>query len=144
MVDTLQPVTTAHRLVIAAEVLRNDLGAAKDYPNVEMDKRRNYRLTYQLTRLVKKKDCLPHDDRADMLATGVGKFMGHLQRQLQDAAKQNKEALLMLEAEKLIEARRRMKLPLYGLEGVDDHGSRLAGFLKGGGMVASKLFPGRR
>lgn len=141
IIDTLEPVITAHRFWIAADVLRRDFGVK--YEQVEQGKRRYYRLTYQLTRMTKVKDCIAHDDRLDMIATGVAKFMGTLRRQLAQAQAESREAYLKEQAEKLIETRRRLGLPVLG----DPPASpwKLGEFTQqGGGMSGSSFFPGRR
>jgi hypothetical protein len=140
IIDTLQGIVSDHRLVIAAEVLRKDFKV--NYPEVDQAKQRFYRLTYQLTRITKKRGCLAHDDRVDTLASGVASFIGTLRRQLEEAARESKEAFLAAEAEKIIETRRKQGQPLFGLEAGP---SRLGNFIKAvGGMGGSPLFPGRK
>jgi hypothetical protein len=140
IIDTLQGVISDHRLVIAAEVLRKDFKV--NYPEVDAAKQRFYRLTYQLTRITKKKGCLAHDDRVDTLASGVASFIGTLRRQLEEAARESREAFLQAEAEKIIETRRKQGQPLFGLEAGP---SRLGNFIKNvGGLAGSPLFKGRR
>lgn len=141
IVDTLQALVTGHRLVIAADVFRKDFQV--DYPEVEQAKRRNYRLSYQITRLTKKKGCLAHDDRIDMVATGAASFLGTLKRILEDAARESRDLYLQQEAEKLIATRVRLGLPLFGNEAGPSH---LGNFIKEtkGGITSSLLFPGRK
>jgi hypothetical protein len=140
IVDTLQALITGHRLVIAAEVLRKDFKV--NYPSVDAAKQRFYRLTYQLTRITKAKGCIAHDDRIDMVASGVASFLGTLRRQLEEAAQQSKDAYIREQAEKIIETRRKQGLPLFGHEAGP---SRLGNFVSRlGGMSSSPLFKGRR
>jgi hypothetical protein len=142
IVDRLVPVVTTHRLVVAAEVLRQDWHAAEAYRDVEADKRFHYRLTHQFTRITKRKGCLGHDDRLDALASAVVGWIGSLSRQLEDAARQNKEEYLKVAAEKMIEERRKQGLPLFGLEAKS---AKLGQFSVGkGGLVGSPLFKGRK
>lgn len=61
IIDTLEPVLTQHRLVMAEEVARRDLQ--------EPDK--NYSLLYQLTHITRERGSLKHDDRLDSLAGAV-------------------------------------------------------------------------
>ncbi|MFZ3194086.1 MAG: phage terminase large subunit [Moraxellaceae bacterium] len=141
MVDTLEALVTGHRLVVAAEVFREDFGVS--YESIPKDKHRNYRLSYQITRVTKKKGCLPHDDRLDMLATGVASFMGTLKRVLDEAAKESRDLYLQAEAEKIIETRRKQGQPLFGHEAKGY--SKLGEFVQTtGGLASSLLFPGRR
>lgn len=140
IIDTLQGVVSDHRLVIAAHVLRKDFKV--DYASVDAAKQRFYRLTYQLTRITKKRGCLAHDDRVDTLASGVASFIGTLRRQLEEAARESREAYLQREAEKIIETRRKLGQPLFGLEAGP---SRLGNFVKAvGGLAGSPLFQGRK
>lgn len=140
IVDTLQPVISAHRLWIAADVLRKDFPIS--YTGVAEEKRRFYRLTYQLTRMVKKKNCVAHDDRVDMLAAGVGSFIGVLRRQLEDAANQSRDQYLLEQQEKILETlRQQANLRATGKK---ELGDKLANFLKGaGGLTKSPFFRGR-
>lgn len=143
IVDTLQAVVTGHRLVIAAETLRKDYKAGTEYASVEQAKKRNYRLTYQMTRVTKQKGCLPHDDRIDMVASGVAKFIGVLRRQLEEAARENKDLLMAQEVEKLIESRKKQGLSLFGMAG--NWRSRLGEFKQSAeGLNSSPLFKGRK
>lgn len=140
IVDTLQGIITGHRLVIAAEVLRRDFRVS--YPNVDAAKQRFYRLTYQLTRITKVKGALAHDDRIDTLASGVASFLGVLRRQLEEAARTNREEYIEREAEKIIELRRKQGQPLFGHEAGP---SRLGNFINQvGGLAGSAFFKGRR
>lgn len=114
MVSVSTPVLTGHRLVVNTEVLRKDWTI--DYPHVEAAKRRFYRLTYQLTRLTKNKGALAKDDRIDGLSSGLSHFEEQFQKTLDAAAQHGRERALEIEAEKIIEARRKAGLPLFGLE----------------------------
>lgn len=114
IIETMEPVLTGHRLVVNTEVLRRDYHV--DYTDVERSKRRFYRLTYQLSRITKQKGCLKHDDRVDSAAGGLSHFAERLQKTLQGAQAEGKARALDIEIEKLIEARRKAGLPLFGLE----------------------------
>jgi hypothetical protein len=141
IVDTLTPVVTDHRLWIAANVLRKDWKVA--YPKVPDHKRRFYRLTYQLTRIIKRKDCLPHDDRVDTLAAGVRGFLGLLRRRRADAQQASRDAYIEAQAEKIRETLRKQGRPVLGDPPVAI--TKLPHLLKDlGGMVQSHYFKGRR
>lgn len=60
IIDALEPVMNAHRLII-------DRRAIEPEPGVD-DK---YQLQYQMTRITRQRDCLVHDDRLDALAGAV-------------------------------------------------------------------------
>lgn len=122
IVETLEPVTTSHRLMVNATLLRNDFFV--DYDHVEEGKRRYYRLTYQFTRMTRKRGCVKHDDRVDGWAGCVSKFIGVLQQALKEAAKAGRVKAIEEEAESIIEARRAAGLPLFGLENKPKFGRR--------------------
>lgn len=114
IIGNLEPVTSTHRMVMNAELLRRDFPV--DYPDVEAAKRRYYRLTYQYSRMTKEKGSVRHDDRVDGLSGLAQHFIGVLLRQLATAAQEGKVRAIEAEAERMIEERRKQGLPLYGLE----------------------------
>lgn len=63
IIDTLEPIMMAHKLLITPEVLENDLRVAG------IDQR--YSFIYQLTRLCREHNALAHDDRLDAVAGAV-------------------------------------------------------------------------
>jgi hypothetical protein len=64
IIDTLEPVLTQHRLVIAESVVR------KDVQNEDLV----FSLLYQLTHITRDRGSLQHDDRLDALAGAVAHF----------------------------------------------------------------------
>lgn len=66
--DTLEPLLGAHRLIISEEVIRGDHQTARDVDGKHDVK---YSLFYQMTRLMRVKGALAHDDRLDALAIGA-------------------------------------------------------------------------
>lgn len=114
IVENVEPLASSHRLVVNAELLRQDFFV--DYEDVEAGKRRYYRLTYQYSRMTKAKGAVPHDDRVEGISALVGHFIGMLQRRLHQAKEEGKVRAMEAEAEALIEERRKQGLPLYGLE----------------------------
>lgn len=122
IVGNLEPMTSSHRLVINAELLRRDYAVA--YDHIEDGKRRFYRLSYQLSRITKQKGCLRHDDRIDGASSATQHFIGILQQALKEAANANKLRGIEEEAEKMIELRRSQGLPLFGLGAPSQFGRR--------------------
>jgi hypothetical protein len=112
IVGTLEPLITSHRLVVNAGVFRNDFRV--DYKDVEEAKRRFYRLTYQLTRITKVKGALRHDDRVESLSAGCEHFSERLQKALDEEQGKSKDEAIQAEAEKMVEARLKMGLPVVG------------------------------
>jgi hypothetical protein len=64
IIDTLEPVLTQHRLVVAESFLRED-AATED---------RDYSFLYQLTHITRDRGALTHDDRVDAVAGAVAHF----------------------------------------------------------------------
>lgn len=114
MVSTLEPLVTSHRLWVNRSVWERDFHSVNDYKTVEEAKRRFYRLSYQVTRLTKNKGCLVHDDRVDGLAGAAAHFADRLQQALDKTKELGQEALLEIELEKVIAARRAAGLPIIG------------------------------
>lgn len=114
IVNALQPVLSAHRLVINADLLRNDYNIP--YTSVKDGRRRFYRLTYQLTRITREKDVIAFDDRVETLANLVSHFQEHLRQRTEDAEKRDQEQKLQDEADKIIATRKKQGLTLFGLE----------------------------
>lgn len=71
IIDTLEPVLNQHRLIIDPKVVEWDY---RSNPDEAPDKRLEYMLGYQLSRMCREKGAVRHDDRADVLAQGVRWF----------------------------------------------------------------------
>jgi hypothetical protein len=112
IVDALEPVLTAHRMVVNLRVLRKDF--LVDYPHVEASKRRFYRLTYQLTRITRTKGSVKHDDRIEGMANAAALLTTLLRQMTEEAQKANKAVMIAREAEKMAELRRSQGLPTFG------------------------------
>ena len=68
IIDTLEPVLNAHKLVIDTEVIRKDYQSALAHP---IEKQTRYMLLYQLSRITNDRGALLQDDRLDALAMAV-------------------------------------------------------------------------
>jgi len=66
IIDTLEPVMNQHKLVVDSRVIQRDYETAKT-----SDKSLHYSLFYQMSRIVKARGALLHDDRLDALAIAV-------------------------------------------------------------------------
>lgn len=135
IVDALEPVLTAHRLVVNLRVLRKDFPI--DYPHVEASKRRFYRMTYQLTRITRTKGSVRHDDRIEGIANAATLLTSLLRQQTEEAQKANKQLMVEREAQKMAELRKSQGLPTFGAfaEGI----ARLG---RSGGRSGSHLIRG--
>lgn len=59
IVDTLEPLLSAHRLVVNRDILDKDLQSTAHYP---AELRKTYQLFYQMSNITYDKGCLKHDD----------------------------------------------------------------------------------
>jgi len=75
IIDTLEPVLNQHRLVVDKKVIEWDYASNPDAPP---ERRLQYMLFYQLSRMCREKGAVRHDDRIDALAQGVKYFTDSL------------------------------------------------------------------
>ena len=71
IIDTLEPVMNQHRLIIDKSVIDWDYNSN---PDEAPEKRLQYMLFYQMSRMCREKGAVKHDDRIDCLAQGVKYF----------------------------------------------------------------------
>jgi hypothetical protein len=71
IIDTLEPVLNQHRLVVDKKVIEWDYASNPDAPP---ERRLQYMLFYQLSRMCREKGAVRHDDRIDALSQGVKYF----------------------------------------------------------------------
>lgn len=76
IVETLEPVTSSHRLVVHPRCFVDDM---ENINGVPPEQQIQYRLWWQYTRVTKERDCIPHDDRLDALAGAIANFQDGLQ-----------------------------------------------------------------
>ena len=88
IIDTLEPVLNQHRLIVNKSVVDWDYASNPDEPP---EKRLQYMLFYQLSRMCKEKGAIKHDDRLDCLAQGVKYFTDTLAISAQEVANQRKK-----------------------------------------------------
>jgi hypothetical protein len=75
IIDTLEPVMNQHKLIIDPKVFDYDY---KSNPDSPPEKRLEYMLMYQMSRMCREKGAVKHDDRIDALAQGVKWFIDAL------------------------------------------------------------------
>lgn len=90
IIDTLEPVMTAHRLVVDEALLRRD---------VRTDER-GYSFCYQLTHITRDRGCLSHDDRLDAVAGAVAHYQRSMAVDVQDA----RAAQMVAERQQVVDA----------------------------------------
>jgi len=75
IIDTLEPVMNQHKLIVDPKVFEYDYTSNQDAPP---EKRLEYMLMYQMSRMCREKGAVKHDDRIDALAQGVKYFIDAL------------------------------------------------------------------
>ena len=88
IIETLEPVMNQHKLIVDPKVFEYDY---RSNPNEPPEKRLEYMLMYQLSRMCKEKGAVRHDDRADALAQGVKWFIDAVAISAQEAADNRKQ-----------------------------------------------------
>jgi len=87
IIDSLEPVLNQHRLICNRSVIEWDYNSNKDEAP---EKRLQYMLFYQMSRMCREKGAVKHDDRLDSLAQGVQYFTDALSISAQEAVKDRK------------------------------------------------------
>ena len=68
-IDALEPLMNSHRLVVDPRVIEADYDSAPE--GIPEERRHQYSLFYQMTRITREKGALAKDDRIDVLGMGV-------------------------------------------------------------------------
>ena len=87
IIDTLEPVMNQHRLIVDKDVIDWDY---KSNTEEAPEKRLQYMLFYQMSRICREKGAIKHDDRLDCLAQGVKYFTDTLSISAQEEINQRK------------------------------------------------------
>ena len=97
IIDTLEPVMNQHKLIIDPKVWEYDYASNPDAPP---EKRLEYMLGYQMSRMCREKGAVKHDDRVDALAQGVQWFIDSLAQSAtkQQALRRHEEWQAMMDA----------------------------------------------
>ncbi len=96
IIDVLEPIQASHKLVMSKRVVQEDRLTQVECPE---EKRREYQLFFQMTRLTKDRGSLNHDDRLDALAMAVGYWTERMGRDADEAIKDRQQMLLEQELE---------------------------------------------
>ena len=99
IIDTLEPVMNQHRLVIDPKVVQKDYDSVQHMPP---DKGVKYMLTYQMTRIMKVRGALAHDDRLDVLAMAVQYWVDQMAADADNEIQVRKDDLLDAELDKFM------------------------------------------
>lgn len=123
ILEVLEPLFNAHRLVVAKEVLEEDAMQVKRRDGTDL--RDRYSLMYQITRLTREKDCLTHDDRVEGLSGLMTMLLEFLGLSPEDEVRKRREA-------DLEEELRRFDAEFDDLQGANTPGRQLRGKLRSG------------
>ena len=97
IIETLEPVMNQHKLIVDPKVWEYDY---KSNPEAPPEKRLEYMLGYQMSRMCREKGAVKHDDRVDALAQGVQWFVDALAQSAHkaQAMRKNEEWNAMMDA----------------------------------------------
>ena len=84
--DTLEPVMSAHKLIVMDTAIQKDYQSARNVDGV-MDIK--YSMFYQLSRLTRERGALAHDDRLDAFAIGVAYFLDSMSKDSEEGANES-------------------------------------------------------
>lgn len=87
IIDCLEPVMNQHKLIVDPKVFEYDYTSNPDAPP---EKRLEYMLAYQMSRMCREKGAVKHDDRIDALSQGVQWFIDALAQSAHRAIAQRK------------------------------------------------------
>jgi hypothetical protein len=102
IIDTLEPIMQAHRLVVDRAVIEKDLQAASGY-DIGINERPSYQLIHQMTRLTRERESLRHDDRLEALAGACAHYVEQAGASEMQAKAEHEEALRDAELQKFMD-----------------------------------------
>lgn len=68
IIDTIEPLLSAHRIIIHPDVIKRDLSSVERYAD---EVKKTYSGLFQLSMITRDKGCLVHDDRLDALSGAI-------------------------------------------------------------------------
>ena len=97
IIDTLEPIMNQHKLIIDPKIWEYDYASNPDAPP---EKRLEYMLGYQMSRMCREKGAVKHDDRVDALAQGLQWFVDSIAQSAfkSQALRKNEEWMAMMNA----------------------------------------------
>ena len=100
IIDTLEPVLNAHRLIVDKNVIRDDYQSVLSYP---IEQQTRYALIYQLSRITNDKGSLIQDDRLDALSIAVAYWVDQIAANADVKMNDRRNELLEEELNKFID-----------------------------------------
>lgn len=101
IIDTLEPVINAHRLIIDPKVIRNDFESAQSY---SVESQLKYQMMYQMSRITRDRGAITHDDRLDALSIAVSYWVEQMAQDADSRIKDRKQEQLSQELVKFADA----------------------------------------
>ena len=101
IIDTLEPVMAAHKLVVDPKVVKEDYETIQKYPQESQLK---YSLFYQMSRLTRERGAITHDDRLDALAIAVAYWVEQMAQDAEVKMKERKSERLDEELRRFTDA----------------------------------------
>jgi hypothetical protein len=96
IIDTLEPVISGHKLVMAASVIRKDFESTQSYPSEHAHK---YQLFWQMSHITRDRGSLIHDDRLDALSMAVADCVNQISQDAERNVQARQERELLEELE---------------------------------------------
>jgi hypothetical protein len=96
ILNVLEPLIQAHRLVINRQVVIDDLRQQAD--------KEKYSLIYQMTRIARVKGALAHDDRVEALAMAAGYWQDLMSKDTEKSVEKHKGRLIDVEIRKYLKS----------------------------------------
>jgi len=102
IIETMEPLLNQHRLVFSRDVINKDERVLHD-DSIPPQKRKDYMLFHQLTRITKERGSLRHDDRLDALAGACAYWTDQMARSEAQAEMDHRASLMDAEVEAFLE-----------------------------------------
>jgi Holliday junction resolvasome RuvABC endonuclease subunit len=100
IIDTMEPVMNAHKLIVDLSVVKDDYTSCLAYP---IEQQTKYTLIHQLSRITAEKGALLQDDRLDALAIAIGYWVEQMAANADLKMNDRKNELLDKELNKFID-----------------------------------------
>lgn len=89
IIDTIEPSSSNHRLIINRQLVVDDLASVQGYKSEHGP---TYSLFFQFSHITHDKGCLAHEDRLEAVAIMVARFADQMARDIEDEMQIRKEA----------------------------------------------------
>jgi len=100
IIDSIEMPLSNHRIIVDPEVILED---SKNYNGYGGDHEHEYQLFFQLSRITRDRNSLPHEDRLEAFAIGVRYWQEHLRRNIESIEQDREKAKADEELRKFVE-----------------------------------------